>query len=281
MSDSDGGSSSSGGYSDSLSEFLLSSNSFQETVFDLRDEFPNFVPSISRLSQVQSRIRDQIATLNQSSSRATAPVVVQSTFESQRAIPDTMPPTSNVLGEPRKPVITLASALPTTSYNEQNETTGSVRTIAYVKVQCALLKYLETRASDSLTAQQARQWTQAIDPTGHRRPKAADALKLCYYMRSQGYNVYATIQNKEILLCIVTLQGFHALYWAQSITTNMVRDIEDQTPYRPRRNAVPNVEVSGGSLEAPFEPQAAEDDGLIAAEAHVEAMLEDEDADPE
>jgi hypothetical protein len=193
----------------------------------------------------------------------------------------TMQPTSSITGESKKPVVTLASALPKISYSEQNETNGSERTLEYVKVQRALLKYMETRASDTLSPRQARQWTQAIDPTGNKRPKAADALKLCYYMRSQGYDVYGTIEDQEILLRVVTLQGTHALYWVQSIVTNAVTETDAAAPRTSRRNAMVDVDILNELQAAPVGPQTTRSADLVAAEARLQVLLEDPRANPE
>jgi hypothetical protein len=232
-------------------------------VLDFMEQLVVLTDNTSRLLE-----RDVFLTALQDPSRRSGPV-------------RTMQPTSSIAGEPKQPVVTLASALPKTSYNEQNETDGSERTLEYVKVQRALLKYLETRASDTLSPRQAHLWTEAIDPTGDKRPKAADALKLCYYMRSQGYDVYGTIEDQEILLRVVTLQGTHALYWVQSIVTNAVTETDAAAPRTSRRNAMVDVDILNELQAAPVGPQTTRSADLVAAEARLQVLLEDPRANPE
>lgn len=128
---------------------------------------------------------------------------------------------------PRKPTVTVASALPKIAYTEQDDTKGTERTLEYIAVQRALLKYLETWAADTLSADQASKWTQAIEPIT-KEPKAKDAVRLCYYMRSQGFDTYAVIKNGIVSLFVVRQlsttrgDGHDLLYWKQHVTTNLV-----------------------------------------------------------
>jgi hypothetical protein len=177
--------------------------------------------------------------------------------------------------EPPQPVVTLASTLPTTTYDEKNEAEGTTRTLAYVRVQRALLEYLNTKPSDSLNARQARRWTQAIDPAGNKKPKAEDALRLCYYMRSQGYDTFARVANKTLSLYVVK-QGArtheHVLYWQQDVVTNEVLNAPAPQPTRTRRNAIPDS-PSFFAAAVPTEDQMGR---IIEAET---AMLEALDAE--
>ncbi|KAL5116411.1 hypothetical protein ACEQ8H_005647 [Pleosporales sp. CAS-2024a] len=129
---------------------------------------------------------------------------------------------------PKQPILTTASVLPPTTYNEQKESGKVANTHAYVKVQCALLKFAQTNSIDSLSPQQAVAWTQAIDPTGYQRPEAAEALRLCYYMRAQGFDVYAQVKDEWVSLYLCH-QGYYSpdpkrdvLYWKQSFKTQVV-----------------------------------------------------------
>jgi hypothetical protein len=198
-------------------------------------------------------------------------------------VPMTMP-TIPTKKEPKRPTVTLVTALPPTTYSEQDEAGSTVRTLAYVKVQRALLKYLDKYASDTLTEPQARKWTQAIDPDGRKKPTAVDALKLCYYMRSQGYDVYANIKDSLISLYVIEALEGSVLYWAQNIVTNKVLTVDREVPRatRGRRNAVMAVdEVLERSQNAPAEPQSARNTDLVTAQANLQALLEEEEADPE
>jgi hypothetical protein len=194
-----------------------------------------------------------------------------------------------------KPVMTVVSALPSTTYKEENDSGSGSNTLAYVKVQRALLKYAEKHALDSLSPHQARVWTQAIDPAGKNTPKAADALRLCYYMRSQGYDVYSRVRDNCVHLCLMN-QGFSirdkdhdALYWKQSVKTNHV-DFYYPSPSRaPRRNAVSDLTYRVSGIRMPSRPAtrpAAQGGGttsvaLRQAEAHLQIEIEREPGNPE
>jgi hypothetical protein len=141
----------------------------------------------------------------------------------------------------QQPIVTLASTLRPTTYDEKNEAEGTTRTLEYVRVQRALLEYLDKKPADSLNARQARRWTQAIDPAGNKKPKAADALRLCYYMRSQGYDTYARVKNRTVSCFVVkqtTRNHEHVLYWKQDVVTDEVLNAPDAQPLRTRRNAI-------------------------------------------
>ncbi|KAG9377352.1 hypothetical protein A1F94_011755 [Pyrenophora tritici-repentis] len=128
--------------------------------------------------------------------------------------------------EPKKPITTVLFALPKTTYEEANGAEGTDDTLAYLKVQQELLRYLGTKAADALSARQAYKWTENISPNKH--PRARDALRLCYYMRSQTFDTYADIKNGFINLYVVNqvtnLRGSDKdmLYWRQSISTNEI-----------------------------------------------------------
>lgn len=128
--------------------------------------------------------------------------------------------------EPKKPMTTILSLLPKTTYKEANGAEGTSDTFAYLKVQRELLKYLDTRPADDLTSQQACRWTKAISANG--RPTAQDALRLCYYMRSQTFDTYADVKLGSINLYVANqntvVRGPRTdmLYWRQSITTNVI-----------------------------------------------------------
>jgi hypothetical protein len=215
----------------------------------------------------------------------------------------TMPPTATTTQEQgsKRAVVTSVSALPPTTYNEQNASKGSLNTLAYVKVQRALLKHAKTHATDSLSPRQARLWTQAIDPASKKEPKAADALRLCYYMRAQGYDVYAQIKDGSIALYVVN-QGsnirdeqYDPLYWKQNVSTNKI-EYTAPSPSRSghRRNAVSNdtfyMQLDNAQRRAEAHtarrapgPAAVPNPAtatLRAAQARVQAQLDEEEANP-
>jgi hypothetical protein len=279
MPNADSGSSSFGGsgYRDQrLSDFPLSSSSATSIAATDQESVLDFMEQLAILTELTSRRheRDVLLTIIQG-----RPIDTITAYPNQAV--RTMRPTSSIRWEPRKPVITVASALPKTIYNEQNETNGGERAPEYVGVQRALLQYMETRASDTLSPYQAWEWTQAIAPTGENRPKAAEALRLCYYMRSQGYDVYAAIDGEDVLLYVVPQQGPPILYWTQSIVTNAVVEMGYPTPRTSRRNAVVDVDLFEEAQAESVLPQTAGVDELTAAQARVQVMLEDPRANPE
>lgn len=151
------------------------------------------------------------------------------------------PPESNNVNVPKTPAVTLVPLLPKTTYKDEDDTKGMPKSLAYVRAQLAVLKYLETQASDTLTPYQARKWTQAIDPT-HKEPKAEEALRLCYYMRSQGYDTGADLEHDKKMIHLYVARGDrpeHKLsYWKQNFETNEVVFMAASPPRQPRRNAI-------------------------------------------
>ncbi|KAH7070376.1 hypothetical protein BKA63DRAFT_568767 [Paraphoma chrysanthemicola] len=139
------------------------------------------------------------------------------------------------------PVVTLVPMLPKTTYKDEDDTKGTPKTLAYVRAQLTVLKYLERHPSDSLSPCQARKWTQAIDPT-NKEPKAEEALRLCYYMRSQGCDTGAIIEQdaKSILLYVANPHSGPSRlpYWKQDTSTNHVQFMAPSPPRQPRRNAI-------------------------------------------
>lgn len=139
---------------------------------------------------------------------------------------------------------TLVSALPKTLYQESSDSTQ--RTLAYVMVQRAVLKYQDKRPADTLSARQARSWTQAIEPK-NKMPDAKDALLLCYYMRSQGFDTYAKFERSTVGLYVVDqdgdsggTRGEDSVYWRQNFLTNEITYLASSQPrtHTGRRNAI-------------------------------------------
>ncbi|CBY00691.1 predicted protein [Plenodomus lingam JN3] len=123
----------------------------------------------------------------------------------------------------KKPVTTLVSSLPQTTYSDQKDSAET--TLEYIKVQRAVLDYLGKRAADTLTQRQACAWTAAIEPTT-KKPAAQDALRLCYYMRSQGFDTYAGLKGKILLLFVAEPNGQDGgevlPYWKQDFSTDQI-----------------------------------------------------------
>lgn len=202
--------------------------------------------ALELLDQEPSAVPDILSTLDSLQPDISRPTNSASEFGRMPGPLPPMLPAARTKRELKKPVVTCVSALPPTVYNEQDEPDGTQNTLAYVKVQRALLKFAETHPTDSLSTRQACRWTQDIDPAGQKEPKAADALRLCHYMRSQGYDVYSILLNGCIYLYIVhqgsrIREALHdALYWKQNVSTNSVGFMAASPARDPRRNAAPN-----------------------------------------
>jgi len=197
---------------------------------------------------------------------------------------------------------TLVSVLPKTPYQESSDSTQ--RTLAYVTVQRAVLKYQDKRPSDTLSARQARSWTQAIEPK-NKMPDAKDALLLCYYMRSQGFDTYAKFERSTVSLYVVDQdgdsggrRGEDSVYWRQNFLTNEITYLASSQPrtHTGRRNAIVAGNTSHSrlmELEEVFGEMRGSDsyagipesvnsyevDNEAEAEAEAEAEDEDEDED--
>ena len=74
--------------------------------------------------------------------------------------------------------------------------------------------------SEKLTVRQAHSWTEHIADNLH--PAAKDALRLCYYMRSQGFDTYADVRDGSINLYLskqVSLPGVYEMYRRRVLTS--------------------------------------------------------------
>lgn len=219
--------------------------------------------------------------------------------------------TSRLFGSKPKfngPIVTLTSALPKTTYKDREDTKGTEKSLKYLEVQRSVLKYLEKSAADTLTPDQARHWTQAIDRTSNKEPKAEEALRLCYYMRSQGYDVYSTIDadKNELHLWLVNQLShertaqYDKLYWYQDYATNEdLFPTSNEATHMHRRNAMvghPPCLYGGdttdeGELQVarraaatgPARPRGRPSVAarLAATEVRLQRLIEREDADPE
>lgn len=135
--------------------------------------------------------------------------------------------------KPRKPVRTVVPLLPVPAYREQHEAEFK-RSLEYVQVQVTILKALEEHDT-VLDPQTAYTWTLNIAPAG-QMPEPLQALRLCYYMRSHGYDTYASIKrsdNPEYYECTLRLLlvdpksdqrgvGYDHLYWMQDCETGEI-----------------------------------------------------------
>ncbi len=159
----------------------------------------------------------------------------------------------------RKAVVTLVPVLQKTPYSEQVEE-GAERTLEYVKVQRAVLKFLDDNSTEALAPLQAQRWTEAIEPNT-KKPKAIEALRLCYYMRSQGYDTYADIKNGMISLFVVNPDSMYRhercdhLYWKQDYKTNLiVFRLPSSNERYARRNAMPSIPTLSSTSDSSWTP---------------------------
>jgi hypothetical protein len=150
------------------------------------------------------------------------------------AAPATVP-RPKLLTTPEISVNSVVPTLPKTQYKEQHEKEFE-RSLRYVHIQCEILQALE-KHDTALTTRDAYKWTSRIVPDG-QWPQPLQALRLCYYMRSLGYETYANIktsydpdnggQTTGLRLLIVNPNseergmGHDHLYWAQDVNTGEV-----------------------------------------------------------
>ena len=133
------------------------------------------------------------------------------------------------------PNSSVIPVLPRTLYKEQLEKEFA-RSLEYVKVQRKILRAIG-KHDTVLTARDAYIWTSNSAPKG-QRPQPLQALRLCYYMRSLGYDTFANIKTVScsvdgkrtaiLRLLIVNPESEERgvdhdhLYWAQDVRTGEV-----------------------------------------------------------
>ncbi|PVH97571.1 hypothetical protein DM02DRAFT_79388 [Periconia macrospinosa] len=86
-----------------------------------------------------------------------------------------------------EPIVKVATALPKVSYKENQD---EYRTLDYIQAQLKVLGHLKNTPADNLTAPMAASFIRRIKPDDGT-PTALQALQLCYYMRSLGFDTYA------------------------------------------------------------------------------------------
>lgn len=131
------------------------------------------------------------------------------------------------------PAQAIVPVLPTTTYKEQSEKEFE-RSLKYVRVQRRILKHLE-KHDMVLAAKTAHMWT--ADSTKGRWPEPLQALRLCYYMRSLGFDTFAHIDptvrkkgdRRAMFMSLFIANpdskkrgtGHDHLYWAQELITGI------------------------------------------------------------
>lgn len=162
------------------------------------------------------------------------------------------------------PVSHLVPILPEIAYREQHEQPFE-RTLEYVRIQRSILKAFEKHQTQQtlLTAKEAYNWTKAIVPE-NTQPTPLQALRLCYYMRSMGFDTFAHVKPvffppdeiKRAVLCLFAANpiseerglGHDNLYWVQNVSDGKITPkpyslILEDSRASARRNAlsVPDV----------------------------------------
>jgi hypothetical protein len=178
---------------------------------------------------------------------------------------------------PLRPITTVAPLLPKITYDDDED--GTKKTLEYIQTQIKLLQWLGSHPWDSLSAHQACEWTQMVAPDS--RPSAKDAVRLCYYMRSQGFETYAQFHQGIMSLYVANQQthirGPHTdmLYWKQDVTTNYMHSAACPLPRRSNDGAV---------TAAAIVREQTQDNGLAllvaAAEETLQNLLVSENPDP-
>ncbi|KAF1971292.1 hypothetical protein BU23DRAFT_570067 [Bimuria novae-zelandiae CBS 107.79] len=124
---------------------------------------------------------------------------------------------------------TIASVLPKCAYKEEWEPKERF-TDAYISTQVQVLDYLSKHAADELTVAQAYFFTEnaGTKPYG---PTAKQAVEICYFMRSFGFDVYLKMapREKKIRLFLadrnaLTREQDH-LYWEQNLKTGKIASL--------------------------------------------------------
>lgn len=129
----------------------------------------------------------------------------------------------------------LVPILRRTTYKEQHEKEFE-RSLEYVQVQCRILKHLD-KQNIAITPRQAYKWTVNIVPRS-QQPQPIQALRLCYYMRSLGFDTFANIKPSHdsengtdttmLRLFVVNPKsekrglGHDHLYWVQGVRTGEI-----------------------------------------------------------
>ena len=229
-------------------------NTFTRAVADAVTQLlaiSNAANSVNAVHRRRAELQTQIDALN-------------TQHNSPASVPASEPSTLNM------PVGNLVSVLPKIEYREQHEKEFE-RSLEYVHVQRKILKALENRDTVP-TAKEAYTWTKSIVPKG-QRPTPQQALRLCYYMRSLGYDTFASVKTSydpikrvkttSLRLLIANADsekrgvGYDHLYWAHDLRTGAVLPRpysllrqSTQGSINTRRNALANILDLGPSFSA-------------------------------
>ncbi|KAF2738799.1 hypothetical protein EJ04DRAFT_573623 [Polyplosphaeria fusca] len=106
-------------------------------------------------------------------------------------------PNSGNMAPPSHPV-SLVSALPATPYKETAAEKQKL-TADYIRVQLAVLKWLDTHSADELLGVpiQANKWTTDINKKDNEITTPTEATRLCYWLRTKNFNTYSKIDPQK------------------------------------------------------------------------------------
>ena len=182
-------------------------------------------------------------------------------------------PRPNPRPEPREPARTVVPFLPVPAYREQHEAEFE-RSLEYVQVQIKILKALEENDT-ILDPKTAYEWTLEIAPQGEM-PEPVQALRLCYYMRSHGYDTYALFKKSddpeyhELTLRLLLVDpksekrgvGHDFVYWVQDCdTADIIHEpYKVMWPESVTAEPVAAEPVAATSEHVPVPPTTADDD---------------------
>ncbi|KAF2712968.1 hypothetical protein K504DRAFT_126411 [Pleomassaria siparia CBS 279.74] len=132
----------------------------------------------------------------------------------------------------RNPIITLVNILPKTPYS--NDADKSDKSDGYFSAQNTVVVFLQRYPSDILSALDAYSLTSYINPRGTPAPE--DALRLCFYMRSLGFETYCRMKPKDNCFALYVANGnfrddedrgtqHDECYWEQNFKTGKVQDV--------------------------------------------------------
>ena len=182
-------------------------------------------------------------------------------------------PRPNPRPEPREPARTVVPFLPVPAYREQHEAEFE-RSLEYVQVQIKILKALEENDT-VLDPKTAYEWTLEIAPQDEM-PEPVQALRLCYYMRSHGYDTYALFKKSddpeyhELTLRLLLVDpksekrgvGHDFVYWVQDCdTADIIHEpYKVMWPESVTAEPVAAEPVAATSEHVPVPPTTADDD---------------------
>ena len=169
-----------------------------------------------------------------------------------------------------QPAVTLVPVLGPTAYKDAEDKTP--KSMEYLAVQGDVLEYMDYKAADELTADEAAAFVNKLAPPG-KNPTVREVLRLCYYMREIGFSTYAQKGTKDsIMRFYVANPNYNsrspkhdALYWKQDYRTQAVTRVGE--PAVPLANRGRRGAISEGALPVDVE-QVRQQSNLLGTSHH-------------